>query len=233
LMIAAPAALLRYVATKGSICVDGVSLTVNAVDGEGFEVNLIPHTVENTTFAQARTASEMAAMELFPGPTKTTISMAWATVGVGAPLVDTSPPTIMITSPEKGATVEAGFTVTATANDDQAVLRVDFAIDGTVVGNATTAPYMFTSAPLGPGPHVVEATAYDAINHTSDTAMVTIIDPTCGNACTSDQMCEMTTGTCVDKPDGGGCCSTSGDNAVSSLGLFAGIALVLRRRRRR
>ena len=52
--IAAPAALLRYVATKGSICVDGVSLTVNAVDGEGFEVNLIPHTVEHTTFANAR-----------------------------------------------------------------------------------------------------------------------------------------------------------------------------------
>jgi riboflavin synthase len=52
--IAAPAALLRYVAGKGSICVDGVSLTVNAVDAEGFEVNLIPHTVAHTSFAQAR-----------------------------------------------------------------------------------------------------------------------------------------------------------------------------------
>jgi len=52
--IAAPAALLRYVATKGSICVDGVSLTVNAVDAAGFEVNLIPHTVSHTAFARAR-----------------------------------------------------------------------------------------------------------------------------------------------------------------------------------
>ena len=47
----APAGVLRYVAKKGSICVDGVSLTVNEVDDTGFEVALIPHTVENTRFA--------------------------------------------------------------------------------------------------------------------------------------------------------------------------------------
>jgi len=46
----APAPLLRYIAKKGSICVDGVSLTVNEVDSEGFEVALIPHTVANTAF---------------------------------------------------------------------------------------------------------------------------------------------------------------------------------------
>lgn len=51
---AAPAPLLKYIATKGSICVDGVSLTVNAVDGEGFEVALIPHTVSHTAFATTR-----------------------------------------------------------------------------------------------------------------------------------------------------------------------------------
>lgn len=47
-------ALLRYVARKGSICVDGVSLTVNAVDAAGFEVALIPHTVEHTAFRALR-----------------------------------------------------------------------------------------------------------------------------------------------------------------------------------
>ena len=46
----APMALLRYIAHKGSVCVDGVSLTVNAVDDSGFEVALIPHTVEHTAF---------------------------------------------------------------------------------------------------------------------------------------------------------------------------------------
>ncbi|WP_372362326.1 riboflavin synthase [Xanthomonas sp. NCPPB 1325] len=48
---AAPSSVLRYVAKKGSICVDGVSLTVNEVDEDGFEVALIPHTVANTAFS--------------------------------------------------------------------------------------------------------------------------------------------------------------------------------------
>lgn len=51
---AAPASLSKYIATKGSICVDGVSLTVNAVDGEGFDVALIPHTVSHTAFSTTR-----------------------------------------------------------------------------------------------------------------------------------------------------------------------------------
>ena len=46
----APRPLLRYIAQKGSVCVDGVSLTVNAADDTGFEVALIPHTVAHTAF---------------------------------------------------------------------------------------------------------------------------------------------------------------------------------------
>lgn len=48
----APASVLRYVAPKGSIAVDGTSLTVNAVDAAGFEVNLVPHTVAHTAFGE-------------------------------------------------------------------------------------------------------------------------------------------------------------------------------------
>jgi riboflavin synthase len=44
-----PAALMRFVAAKGSICIDGVSLTVNQVGGRRFDVNIIPHTREVTT----------------------------------------------------------------------------------------------------------------------------------------------------------------------------------------
>jgi riboflavin synthase len=44
----APAELARYIAAKGSICVDGVSLTVNSVSGRLFEVNIIPHTRDRT-----------------------------------------------------------------------------------------------------------------------------------------------------------------------------------------
>ncbi len=46
-----PAALARYIAEKGSICVDGISLTVNAVDGDVFELNIVPHTIDQTTMA--------------------------------------------------------------------------------------------------------------------------------------------------------------------------------------
>ena len=49
LEIEAPAELARYIARKGSIAVDGVSLTVNAVQGDRFEVNVIPHTRAVTT----------------------------------------------------------------------------------------------------------------------------------------------------------------------------------------
>lgn len=49
LSIDAPFALARYIASKGSIAVDGVSLTVNGVDGARFTVNLIPHTLAATT----------------------------------------------------------------------------------------------------------------------------------------------------------------------------------------
>jgi riboflavin synthase len=47
--VAAPDELLRYVVEKGSIAVDGVSLTVSAVDDQAFEVSLIPETLERTT----------------------------------------------------------------------------------------------------------------------------------------------------------------------------------------
>ena len=51
--IAAPPDVLRYVVEKGSIAVDGVSLTVSRVDGEGFDVSLIPETLERTTLGAA------------------------------------------------------------------------------------------------------------------------------------------------------------------------------------
>lgn len=50
----APAALARYIAQKGSVCVDGVSLTVNGVEGAEFELNIIPVTQQETVFGDYR-----------------------------------------------------------------------------------------------------------------------------------------------------------------------------------
>jgi riboflavin synthase len=54
-----PAELARYVARKGSICVDGVSLTVNGADGDRFDVNLVPHTLEATTLGLLQPGSRV------------------------------------------------------------------------------------------------------------------------------------------------------------------------------
>lgn len=55
----APKAVAKYVAAKGSICIDGVSLTVNRVQGDEFEVNLIPHTLEVTTLSRLEAGVEV------------------------------------------------------------------------------------------------------------------------------------------------------------------------------
>ena len=55
--IAAPENLARYIAMKGSICVDGTSLTVNQVDGASFELTIIPQTWEETVFSKYQVGS--------------------------------------------------------------------------------------------------------------------------------------------------------------------------------
>ncbi|MEO8409434.1 MAG: riboflavin synthase [Propionivibrio sp.] len=59
LEIRAPDALARYIARKGSITVDGVSLTTNAVEGAVFSINLIPHTLEATTLGKLLPGSQV------------------------------------------------------------------------------------------------------------------------------------------------------------------------------
>jgi riboflavin synthase len=53
----APGKLARYIAAKGSVCVDGISLTVNAVDGAAFELNIVPHTLAETTMGEFQAGS--------------------------------------------------------------------------------------------------------------------------------------------------------------------------------
>lgn len=50
----APKELARYIAEKGSICINGISLTVNSVSGAQFSVNIVPHTLQETTLGTSR-----------------------------------------------------------------------------------------------------------------------------------------------------------------------------------
>jgi riboflavin synthase len=59
LVVEAPTELLRYCVEKGSIAVDGVALTIAALDDESFEVALVPHTLEVTTLGGKRPGDEV------------------------------------------------------------------------------------------------------------------------------------------------------------------------------
>jgi Zn-dependent metalloprotease len=190
----------------------------------------------NTNLAQARTLTEQVAEELYPG-TKAAVGLAWAAVGVGAaPMLDTVPPTVDIVAPIDGAAVAPGFSVDVEATDDVGVVRVDLAIDGTVVGSATAAPYTFTTdAALAVGSHTLTATAYDVFNEATDSITVDV-----RTACTTDDQCadgeSCNAGVCEvgggsGTGDGGGCCAA--DSRSSNWWLCLAVMFVLRRRRRR
>lgn len=57
--IRAPHAISKYISVKGSICVNGVSLTVNTIAADVFSINLIPHTIENTTLQFLKAGSRV------------------------------------------------------------------------------------------------------------------------------------------------------------------------------
>jgi riboflavin synthase len=59
LRVQAPAELARYIAPKGSICVDGTSLTVNRVEGSLFDLNIVPHTIEETIIGAYRAGTRV------------------------------------------------------------------------------------------------------------------------------------------------------------------------------
>ena len=54
-----PVALARYIAHKGSITIDGTSLTVNVVEGDEFEVNIVPHTIAHTIMGDYQAGTEV------------------------------------------------------------------------------------------------------------------------------------------------------------------------------
>ncbi|MCK4706463.1 MAG: riboflavin synthase [Gammaproteobacteria bacterium] len=57
--IQVPAELKRYIAVKGSICIDGTSLTVNAVNDDRFDINIVPHTQEKTIIQSYKSGTEV------------------------------------------------------------------------------------------------------------------------------------------------------------------------------
>lgn len=100
-VVQAPPTLAKYIAEKGSICVDGVSLTVNKVNGACFDLNIVPHTLQETTLgtwvAGSRVNLEVDILARY---------LERLLLGEGAALLQTPPQSEGITH---GFLVEHGF----------------------------------------------------------------------------------------------------------------------------
>jgi leucyl aminopeptidase len=93
--------------------------------------------------------------------------LAKGSLGTHSP--ETTPPMAAITAPAAGAMVSGNVAITAEASDNVGVTRVDFLVDGAVVGSDTSAPYTFSwnTTAISNGTHVLAATAYDPSNNST------------------------------------------------------------------
>ncbi|MGB2709917.1 MAG: Ig-like domain-containing protein [Conexibacter sp.] len=116
-----------------------------------------------------------------PGLTVKTTKDAFNQTGAAPPPpADTVAPTTALTAPANGATVTGTTTIAATASDNVAVTKVEFLVNGNVVGQDTTAPYSFDWNSAGaPASSTLAARASDAAGNktTSATRTVTVVQP--------------------------------------------------------
>jgi leucyl aminopeptidase len=93
-----------------------------------------------------------------------------------APGSDTQAPTVALTSPAPGALVDGAVTLEATAADDWGVERVEFYVDGAIIGTDAHAPFSasWDTVPFDAGPLTLEARAYDFAGHVTSSAPVTV-----------------------------------------------------------
>jgi Big-like domain-containing protein len=110
-----------------------------------------------------------------PDPTAATRS--WT---VDTSVTDTTPPSVTLTAPAAGASINGPVTVSATASDNAAVARVDFAVDGAAIGSDTVSPYSTTWDPgaAADGAHTITATAVDSSGLTAADSHAVTLDRT-------------------------------------------------------
>jgi len=131
---------------------------------------------------------------------------------------DIDPPTVAITSPVNGATVDAGFTITAAVTDDVSVKFAAFAIDGVTMGSLTAAPWTFTTpADLPRGRHVIGVKATDGV-HAQTASIEVIVRDANGDTGDEDSLI-------------GGCTTSPGTGWLFGLLLVGPVAIQRRAQR--
>jgi leucyl aminopeptidase len=151
---------------------------------EGLTTNPRLHTVNDTLANSDPTANHAAKFARLAA-----VYMAeLAKGGFGGGGGDTTPPTTSLTAPLGGATLTGTVTLSANASDNVGVTRVDFLVDGAVVGNDTTSPYSiaWNSAGASNGSHALTSKAYDAAGNVGTSAAVNVtVSNTTGGAQTA------------------------------------------------
>jgi len=96
--------------------------------------------------------------------------------GTGDNCTDSTPPSVSITSPSDGSSISSTTTVAASATDNIAVTKVEFAVDGSVKATDSSSPYRYSFDPstVSAGSHTLTATAYDASGNSTKSSAVAI-----------------------------------------------------------
>ena len=116
-----------------------------------------------------------------------------------------TPPTVAITSPKLGATVNPGFPVVVEAADNNGLARVELWVDGTQTSSLTAAPFAFNApTTLADGTHTVKAIAIDIYGATAEASVQVVI----GKPCSKSADCGKDTDICI----GGRCVPGTGVN---------------------
>ena len=144
------------------------------------------------------------------GPAATTITdevRYGNTFQLPSTIFDTTPPTVSLTSPANGSTLPATVTLAANAGDGVQVQRVDFLVDGAVVGSDDFAPYSvaYATANLTAGAHTFTAVAYDT---SGDSATSTTVTGTIGGL--PPDFLTMSVSPRIFSPNGDGSLDTAG-----------------------
>lgn len=119
---------------------------------------------------------------------------------------DTVAPTVSLTAPASDATVTGNATLSASASDNVGVSRVEFLVDGVVVGTDTTSPFSLTwaSSNVANGGHALAAKAYDAAGNVGTSASRNITVSNTSTACTPVSGSQLVVGTLHCVPAGSG-----------------------------
>lgn len=183
------ASLLDFV----SIDTTGSAFTTDAPSSGGSgQVSIARGIVGNLTGDQlvatvnfrTKTTSGAAAMAFTSGTalvnstTNTDILGSLAATAGGTYTVDATPPTVSVSAPANGATLNAGSTVTitATASDNSSVSSVDILVDGLVKTSLTASPYNYSwnTTGLAFGPHTIQARAFDPYGNSTSSSIITV-----------------------------------------------------------